>query len=160
MSRVGRLRQTAQVLSDFDRLLVNAMQGGFPLSSTPFDDLAGKLGCTAEDVMAGVESLLERGVITRFGPLFNIEHLGGTFSLCALHVPEERFEEVTELVNACPEVAHNYQREHHWNMWFVLAAETRRELEATFDDIVARSGCPGLNLPKEEEFYVGLRLTA
>jgi DNA-binding Lrp family transcriptional regulator len=160
MSRGAGLRQTAQVLGEFDRLLINAMQGGFPLSSTPFDDLAVELGCTAEDIMAGVESLLQRGVITRFGPLFNIEHLGGAFSLCALQVPEERFDEITELVNACPEVAHNYQRDHRWNMWFVLAAETRRELEATFEDIVARSGCPGLNLPKEEEFYVGLRLTA
>ena len=160
MSRGAGLRQTTQVLSDFDRLLINAMQGGFPLSSTPFDDLARDLGCTAVDVMAGVESLLERGVITRFGPLFNIERLGGAFSLCALQVPEARFEEVTELVNAFPQVAHNYQRDHRWNMWFVLAAETRRELEATFEDIVARSGCPGLNLPKEEEFYVGLRLTA
>ena len=123
--------------------------------------VAGSAGAgTAEDIMAGVESLLQRGVITRFGPLFNIEHLGGAFSLCALQVPEERFDEITELVNACPQVAHNYQRDHRWNMWFVLAAETRRELEATFGDIVARSGCPGLNLPKEEEFYVGLRLTA
>ena len=130
MSRTGALHQTAQVLSDFDRRLINALQGDFPLSSTPF------------------------------GPLFNIEQLGGTFSLCALHVPEERFEEVTELVNACPEVAHNYRRDHHWNMWFVLATETLEELEATFDDIVARSDCPGLNLPKEQEFYVGLRLTA
>ena len=160
MSRGASLRQTAQALSDFDRLLINAMQGGFPLGSTPFDDLADELGCTAEEVMSGVESLLERGVITRFGPLFNIEHLGGAFSLCALQVPGERFQEVTELVNACPQVAHNYQRDHRWNMWFVLAAETRGELEATFDDIVARCGCPGLNLPKEEEFYVGLRLTA
>jgi DNA-binding Lrp family transcriptional regulator len=117
MSRTGALHQTAQVLSDFDRRLINALQGDFPLSSTPFDDIAARLDCQPEEVMEGVESLLERGVITRFGPLFNIEQLGGTFSLCALHVPEERFEEVTELVNACPEVAHNYRRDHHWNMW-------------------------------------------
>ena len=108
----------------------------------------------------GVTSLLDRGVITRFGPLFNIEQLGGVFSLCALEVPTERFDQVAELVNAYPQVAHNYQREHQWNMWFVLATETAEELEATFEEIVRSSDCPGLNLPKEQEFYVGLRLTA
>lgn len=160
MSSSAALRQSAQVLSDFDRLLLNSLQSDFPLSPTPFDDLAKQLGCRPEAVIDGINSLLERGVITRFGPLFNIEQLGGVFSLCALEVPTERFDQVTELVNAYPQVAHNYQREHQWNMWFVLATETAEELEATFEEIVRSSGCPGLNLPKEQEFYVGLRLTA
>ena len=160
MSSTAALRQSAQVLSDFDRLLLNNLQSDFPLSPTPFDDLAKQLGCRPEAVIDGINSLLERGVITRFGPLFNIEQLGGVFSLCALEVPTERFDQVTELVNAYPQVAHNYQREHQWNMWFVLATETAQELEATFEEIVRSSGCPGLNLPKEQEFYVGLRLTA
>ena len=136
------------------------MQSDFPLSSNPFDDLAGKLGYSAEQLMAGVNSLLERGVVTRFGPLFNIEHLGGLFSLCALKVPTEKFEKVAELVNSYPQVAHNYQREHSWNMWFVLATESASELSATFEEILRRTGCSGLNLPKEKEFYVGLRLKA
>lgn len=160
MSRQGGLHQGKQQLSGFDLLLLNSMQGDFPLSTTPFDDLALRLDCSAQQVIDGVNSLLERGIITRFGPLFNIERLGGAFSLCALEVPEERFAAVTELVNAYPQVAHNYQREHRWNMWFVMATETAEELEATFNDIVRESGCPGLNLPKEQEFYVGLRLTA
>lgn len=160
MSSTAALRQSAQVLSDFDRLLLNSLQSDFPLSPTPFDDLAKQLGCRPEAVIDGINSLLERGVITRFGPLFNIEQLGGVFSLCALEVPTERFDQVTELVNAYPQVAHNYQREHQWNMWFVLATETAEELQATFEEIVRSSGCPGLNLPKEQEFYVGLRLTA
>ena len=160
MSSTAALRQSAQVLSDFDRLLLNSLQSDFPLSPTPFDDLAKQLDCRPEAVIDGINSLLERGVITRFGPLFNIEQLGGVFSLCALEVPTERFDQVTELVNAYPQVAHNYQREHQWNMWFVLATETAEELEATFEEIVRSSGCPGLNLPKEQEFYVGLRLTA
>jgi len=160
MSRTAALHQSAQSLSEFDRLLLNTMQSDFPLSPSPFDDLAIQLGYSAEEVINGVKSLLERGVITRFGPLFNIEQLGGVFSLCALEVPAARFEEVTELVNAYPQVAHNYQREHRWNMWFVLATETAQELQTTFQDIVQKSGCPGLNLPKEQEFYVGLRLTA
>jgi DNA-binding Lrp family transcriptional regulator len=160
MSRPAALHQEALELSDFDRTLINALQSDFPLSASPFDDLGETLGYSAEELIAGVNSLLERGVITRFGPLFNIEHLGGNFSLCALKVPVERFEEVTEMVNAYPQVAHNYLREHDWNMWFVLATENATELEAVFEEIKQRSACPGLNLPKEKEFYVGLRLQA
>lgn len=160
MSETNALRQGARELSDFDRFLINNLQDGFPLSSAPFDELAAQWGCEAEDIMSGVESLLQRGVITRFGPLFNIEHLGGVFSLCALQVGEEEFDAVTEMVNSYPQVAHNYRRDHDFNMWFVLATETGEELDAVFEEIVSRSGCPGLNLPKEQEFYVGLRLTA
>ncbi len=156
----GALRQETLSLSAFDRLLINALQSDFPLSARPFDELAVRLDCPAEQIINGIDSLLARGVITRFGPLFNIELLGGAFSLCALEVPTERFEEVTDLVNAYPQVAHNYAREHRFNMWFVLATETDQELEDVFAEIIERSGCPGLNLPKEEEFYVGLRLEA
>jgi DNA-binding Lrp family transcriptional regulator len=160
MSRSRPLHQQAQALSEFDRMLVNVLQGDFPLSAAPFDDLSLTLGYSPEQLMAGIDSLLERGVITRFGPLFNIERLGGQFSLCALKVPVERFDEVAELVNAYSQVAHNYQREHEWNMWFVLAAESVVELEAIFTEIVQRCACPGLNLPKEKEFYVGLHFDA
>ena len=154
------LRLEALALSEFDRTLINALQSDFPLCSSPFDTLAQNLGYPADQIMAGVDSLLARGVITRFGPLFNIEQLGGLFSLCALKVPDEKFEQVTEIVNSYPQVAHNYQREHSWNMWFVLAAESAAELNSVFEEILQRTNCPGLNLPKEKEFYVGLRLEA
>lgn len=154
------LRQEQVLLTDFERQLINQLQEGFPLSPTPFHDLAAQLHCEAEAILTCIEDLLERGVLTRFGPLLNIEQLGGVFSLCALQVPDARFGEVTELVNGFEEVAHNYRREHNWNMWFVLAADNRRELDQVFDAIVAATGCAGLNLPKEKEYYVGLRLEA
>jgi DNA-binding Lrp family transcriptional regulator len=160
MSRPATLHQEQLALSAFDCLLINALQSDFPVSPSPFDDLAERLGVSAEALIDGVESLLERGVITRFGPLFNIERMGGQFSLCALKVPPERFDEIAALVNAYPEVAHNYQREHAWNMWFVLATESADELARLFREIVCNTACPGLNLPKEKEFYVGLRLEA
>ncbi|MEH6467710.1 MAG: Lrp/AsnC family transcriptional regulator, partial [Porticoccus sp.] len=94
---------------------------------------------------------------TRFGPLYNIEKVDGAFSLCALKVPSQRFDEVAELVNSYTEVAHNYQRDHEWNMWFVLAAESEQALIEIFDQISKASGCPSLNLPKQTEFFVGLK---
>jgi DNA-binding Lrp family transcriptional regulator len=154
------LRQEAVPLTEFECLLINELQADFPLSPEPYLQLALRFDCAAERILETISDLLERGVLTRFGPLLNIEKAGGVFSLCALKVEESRFEEVAELVNAYPEVAHNYQRQHDWNMWFVLAAESGAELERVFAEIVQRSDCPGLNLPKEEEYYVGLRFEA
>ena len=56
------------------------------------------------------------------------------------------------------EVAHNYCRDHEWNMWFVLACESREKLEQCFASILDQTSCPGMNLPKEREYFVGLHL--
>ena len=160
MSSPARLRQEAVELSDFDQLLINTLQSGFPVTSCPYDVLAEQLGYPAESIFEGIKDLLQRGVLTRFGPLLNIEKAGGVFSLCALKVPEQRFSEVADVVNDFSAVAHNYRRDHEWNMWFVLATEDSAELEQTFARILTATGCQGLNLPKEKEFYVGLRLQA
>jgi DNA-binding Lrp family transcriptional regulator len=106
--------------------------------------------------MTRLGCMLEDGLLTRFGPMFHAEHLGGAVSLCAMRVPPERFEAVAAQVNAYPEVAHNYQRDHAMNMWFVLATETPQALQATLARIEAETGLRVFNLPKREEFYVGL----
>ncbi|MEX2488818.1 MAG: Lrp/AsnC family transcriptional regulator, partial [Pseudomonadales bacterium] len=77
--------------------------------------------------------------------------------LAALKVPPERFDDVAEIVNSFPEVAHNYERNHDLNMWFVLATETLEEIGATIVRIERKTGLKVYNMPKEEEFYVGLR---
>ena len=118
------------------------------------------LGWALQQVQQAVVNLLERGVLTRFGPLYNIEKADGAFSLCALKVPAEHFDEITEQVNRYDEVAHNYQREHEWNMWFVLATENQQKLLKVFEEIMRVTQCPGLNLPKQTEFFVGLKLEA
>lgn len=117
-------QRPATPLDDLDRRIINALQGGFPLCDEPYREVADGLGTTEAELLARLQRLLDARVLTRFGPMFQIERLGGRFVLAALAVPEERFDEVTALVNALPEVAHNYRREHRLNMWFVLATET------------------------------------
>jgi DNA-binding Lrp family transcriptional regulator len=84
--------------------------------------------------------------------------MGGSITLAALSVPEENYEEVTEIVNALPEVAHNYQREHRLNMWFVIAAETPELLRQALDRIEQEANLPVYNFPKLQTFYLGLWL--
>ena len=98
--------------------------GDLPLTDRPFAEVGAELGMGEDEVLERLRRLFTLGVLTRFGPLVQIERAGGRFVLAALEVPEPRFDEVAAIVNALPEVAHNYRREHALNMWFVLAAET------------------------------------
>jgi DNA-binding Lrp family transcriptional regulator len=100
------------------------------------------------------------GVITRFGPFIDAEAMGGAFCLCAMAVPPERFDEVTDIVNDHPEVAHNYERTHRLNMWFVLATETPEGIARAADAIETETGLRVLRFPKLIEFYIGFRVTA
>lgn len=147
-------------MDELDRCIVNELQGGFPLCECPFDAIAGRLGTTEGELLSRLKKLLEANVLTRFGPLFDAERLGGAFSLCAMSVPEEDFERVARLVNAQPEVAHNYERDHRLNMWFVLAADDAEKIPGIVSRIEAQTGYPVLNLPREEEYFVELRFTA
>jgi len=147
-------------MDELDRRIVNALQGGFPLCERPFAEAAGRLGLDEQTLLEKIRSLTEQNVLTRFGPLFDAERLGGAFSLCAMSVPQEDFERVTTLVNAHPQVAHNYERAHRLNMWFVLAAASPSEIGETIEAIERETGYPVINLPREEEYFVELRLTA
>lgn len=147
-------------MDDTDRRIVNALQGGFPLCERPFADAAAGLGLTEKSLIGRIDGLLRSKVLTRFGPLFDAERLGGAFSLCAMSVPAEDFERVAALVNAHPEVAHNYEREHHYNMWFVLATDAPSRISQVISEIERETGHPVLNLPREEEFFVEMRLSA
>ncbi len=143
-------------MDDLDRRLINRLQLGLPLVRQPWKVLAEELESSSDELLDRLHLLLEDGVLTRFGPMFDIERLGGAFTLAALTVPEERFEDVAEQLQALPEVAHNYRREHPWNMWFVLGCATQQRLSDTLHHIETLTGLPLLNLPKEETYHVGL----
>ena len=144
-------------MDELDRAIVNRLQGGFPLCAQPYAEAAAALGIEEEELIARLHKLLEANVLTRFGPLYDAEKLGGHFTLCAMSVPAADLERVAALVNAHPEVAHNYQREHRFNMWFVVAAA---DIAAVAEAIERETGYPVMNLPREDEYFVGLRLSA
>lgn len=147
-------------MDPLDARLIDWLQTGIPVCEAPFAAVASELGMTEEDVVARIDALLRAGVLTRFGPLFNADRMGGAFTLAALQVPAERFDAVAAQVNAHPEVAHNYARDHAWNMWFVLATETPAQIPRTIARIAAETGLPVLDLPKLAEYCVELRLEA
>lgn len=147
-------------MDDVDRLIINETQGGFPVSERPFAELAERLDLSEAELINRMRALREEGVLSRFGPLFHAERMGGGLTLAAMAVPEDRYEDVTELVNAHDEVAHNYARDHALNMWFVLATETPERIADVIAEIEAETGITVLNMPREEEFFIGLRFDA
>ena len=144
-------------MDELKQRLINEWQGGFPLTERPFAVLAERLGSDEETVLQSLRALLADGTLTRFGPLYQIERLGGAFSLAALQAPAADFECITALVNGFPEVAHNYRRDHALNMWFVLATETPAQMQETVKRIAAVTGLPVFNFPKEKEYFIEAR---
>jgi siroheme decarboxylase len=147
-------------MDELDRRIVNELQGGFPLCERPFQEVSRRLSTTEAELLWRLKNLLQTKTLTRFGPLYDAGRLGGAFSLCAMSVPPEEFERVAALVNAHPEVAHNYERAHRLNMWFVLATDDAAKIPGIASRIEKETGCRVLNLPREEEYFVELRLTA
>ncbi|MBU3028713.1 Lrp/AsnC family transcriptional regulator [Paracoccus marinaquae] len=149
-----------EALDATDRAILNALQEGFPLSPRPYDEAGVALGLDGADLIDRLARLREIGAITRFGPFFDAAAMGGAFCLCALSAPEADFDRIADLVNAHPEVAHNYQRDHALNMWFVLATETQAGIAETCARIEAETGLSVWQFPKLEEFFIGFRVAA
>jgi len=147
-------------LDEIDRRIINGLQGGFPVCERPYAAAAADLGLAEAELIERLQRLRQDNVLSRFGPMYHAEKMGGSFCLAALAVPVERFDAVAEIVDAFPEVAHNYAREHAWNMWFVIATETPDRVDQVIAAIEAQTGLEVLVVPKLQEFYVGLRFEA
>ena len=145
-------------MNERDRAIINGLQGDFPICERPFEVAASRLGLSEQELIEGIGDLLDQGVLSRFGPLFNAERMGGALSLAAMKVPDAEFDAVAETVNTFPEVAHNYARDHALNMWFVVATETPARYRQVIREIEAATGLTVYDMPKIREYFVGLRL--
>lgn len=147
-------------LDDVDAAVINLLQEGFPLVPRPFAVAGQKIGVSEADLIERVRRLRKAGVLTRFGPFFDAAAMGGAFCLCAMSVPANQFEEVATKVNAHHEVAHNYERAHRLNMWFVLATESAEQIEIIAREIERETELKVLRLPKLEEFFICFKVAA
>jgi DNA-binding Lrp family transcriptional regulator len=147
-------------LDEIDRRIVNALQGGFPLVARPYAAAAEALGLAEDELIARIGALTASGVLSRFGPMFDAEKFGGAVSLAAMAVPAARFDEVAQTLMEMPAIAHNYERSHALNMWFVIATETRAGIGAAQREIEAKTGLNVLLFPKIREYFVGMRVEA
>ena len=142
-------------LDDVDATLIDEYQSGFPVAERPFRTVAADLGIEERYALERVEQLRERGIFRRFGAVLNPPVIGSS-TLAAVKAPEDRFNEIAEVINGYRQVNHNYRRDHEWNMWFVVTAGSRKRRNAILGEIEERTGCPVLNLPMLTDYYIDL----
>ncbi len=147
-------------MDNIDCDIINTLQDGFPICASPYKKVAQGLNISEQALIHRLKKLLETGILSRFGPMYHAEQMGGALSLAAIKVPEKNFDAITATINAFPEVAHNYAREHTLNMWFVLATETPEQIHQVITKIETQTGLKVYNMPKIREYFVGLKLQA
>lgn len=141
--------------SALQKYLLNDFQRDFPLTPFPYRDIAERLGVDEEAVLATLQHLVDRRMVSRVGPVFAPNRIGVS-TLAAMAVPEERLTEVAAVINTYSEVNHNYEREHYFNLWFVLTAESALRLDEVLTQIRTATGLPLLSLPLLEEYHIDL----
>ena len=143
------------MMDAFELSVLNHFQRDFPLVPRPFAAMAQRLGCAEARVLDTLRALKARGAVSRVGGVVTPRRIGAS-TLAALSVPPERLPAVADRVSAFSEVNHNYEREHRFNLWFVLAAGDLDRLAATLEQIRRDTGCPVISLPLQEEFHIDL----
>jgi len=142
-------------MNKLDQKLLNDFQHGFPLTPTPYADIARELGMTEAEVLARLEELIAAGAVSRVGAVVRPNTIGVS-TLAAMHVPPADLEKVAALVSSFPEVNHNYEREHEFNLWFVVTAPDAAHRQRVLDDIAARTGREVLSFPLLEDYHIDL----
>lgn len=143
------------MLAPLHKRLLNDYQQDFPLSPTPYRDIAEQLGVSEDEVLNAFHALSEQQMISRIGPVIAPNSIGSS-ALVAMAVPEAELARVAELVNAYPEVNHNYERENRFNLWFVLIADDENHLNAVLADIEAKAGYRTMALPMLADYFINL----
>lgn len=142
-------------MDGLQKRLLASFQRGVPLTPTPYAKMAEQLGADEEGVLAALVALMQDGVISRIGPVFRTNRIGAG-TLAAMQVPAERLDEVASIVSSFDAVNHNYEREHRFNLWFVVVAADEGQVQATLAEIERRAMLPVMSLPMLEEYHIDL----
>ena len=141
--------------SALEQRLLNDFQHELPLSPTPFTDIAKELGVYETTVLENLKRLQSEGAISRVGVVFKPNRVGVS-TLAAMAVDETELEDIAAIVSEFAEVNHNYERYHHFNLWFVVVAADEENLKNTLKTIEASCGYTVLDLPMLQDYYIDL----
>lgn len=140
--------------------VLNRVQKDFPVVPDPLRAMAGELAIPAEDFIAAVRDLKQRGIVRNISGIFNADRLGFVTTLVAFTVQEKDLDRAAAAINAHPGVSHNYQRDHRYNIWFTLAAESDSRLERTAEKLARQAGASDCIILRNEKLLkIGLMLS-
>ncbi len=138
-----------------EKKILNNYQQCLSLSLTPFEDIANDLGVSESKVIQSIESLQERGAISRVGPVFRPNRVGVS-TLAAMSIPDYELNTIARIISAFPEVNHNYQREHYYNLWFVVTASSAEHLDIVLHEIEQHTEHSLMSLPMLDDYFIDL----
>ena len=146
-------------LDEIDKTILNTIQLDFPLAARPYEALGEQIGISEDEVIDRIKRLHRDGAIRRIAPIINTAKAGGTSTLVAMRVPDERIDEVVKIINAYNEVSHNYLRPAKYNIWFTAATPSAEYLDNMLAEIEQKTGCPLINLPTKKLFKIGVKFS-
>ena len=149
------MTEISRSFSALEKRVLNDFQHDLPLSATPFADMAQQLGVSEDEILSTVSKLQDEGVISRVGPVFTPNRIGVS-TLAAMSIPEAELECVARIVSAFAEVNHNYERDHEFNLWFVVTASSEEHLEIVLHEIEQHAEYPLMSLPMLEDYFIDL----
>lgn len=149
-------------LDNVDKKILQQIQSAFPITPRPFQTLAEQLSLEEPDVRRRIKAMVENKVIRRLGPIIDSKAMGNTGGLMAMKVPEDKIEEVAELINAYSSVSHNYLRKGRnkdipYNVWFTMSAPDEEALGKNLEEIEDKTGLVVRNLPTTKKFKIGVK---
>ena len=144
-------------LDDTDKKILNTIQFGFPLETEPYKKLGDELGISENEIIERLARLHDEGAVRKIGPIINRKGVGGTSTLVAASVPEEKVDEVAEYINEYHEVSHNYHRPEKFNIWFTISAANRERIDTILEELHEKTGMEFVDLPTIKLFKIGVR---
>ena len=143
------------MLNNLHKQLLNDYQQDFPISPQPFLEIAEKLGVSEDFIIKAFSLLQEQSLISRIGPIIQPNYIGIS-SLVAMTIPAEQLETCAEIINQFSEVNHNYERDHAFNLWFVIIASDQNNLTEVLSSIEKQTGFPTFKFPLLEDYFINL----
>jgi DNA-binding Lrp family transcriptional regulator len=155
---------SGRMLMDHTNLaILTALQDDLPLVSRPWEVIAERLGITETEIIDRMKTLKDAGIIRGISPVLESCHLGlHAATLVALHVPEERMDDIAAIISTYAEVSHNFQRDHYYSLWFTIAAQNGEGIRNVLDKILQQTGIPQsdvLNLPTIKKIKIDVRFS-
>jgi DNA-binding Lrp family transcriptional regulator len=144
-------------LTKLQKRLCNALQKGLPICVRPFAEIAKDLDSSEEEILEQTHELKNAGIVRRIGAVINYRALGMTSTLVAAHVPQEKLQEVVQVVNSLDGVSHNYLRSHYYNLWFTLQTQTTEQIDSVLAGLSSQFGIVLHSLPARRVFKLDVR---
>lgn len=135
--------------------MLDSYQNDFPLVERPYLTMASELGVSEEEIIATLNRMKSENILSRVGAIYKTHSVGYSL-LAACKVGPENLEHVSAFINQFKEVNHNYERENEVNLWFVVTASSKEQVEAVCHAIEMNCHVSVLRLPMVKPYKIDL----